>query len=354
MNIVYIVPALIKQGPVLVVLELVKEMIKRGHHCEVYYFDTKYKDNLVEFPCETRAIKMSDSLQWDKIDVVHAHCIRSDWYVYRHKKEAKNTRFVSTIHNFMFQDLHRSYNIFVALLFTPLHLFLLRKPDIRVVLSKKAVEYYCRFFSKPLTYIYNSRSVDYEAKLTYDEEKELLDFKEGAKRLLGINAMLTPVKAVDVAIDALTFLDGYKLFIAGDGTALSDLKKRAIEKGVVDRVFFAGYKVDAFRYISYYDIYMMPSRSEGFPMALLEAMAFKCNAVISDLPVFKELFTEKEMTFSHLNDPKDCARAVIEATAHPKGEEAYKKYQESYSPKIFGDMYEMVYQGSNNPHLQES
>lgn len=41
----------------------------------------------------------------------------------------------------------------------------------------------------------------------------------------------------------------------------------------------------------------MSSRSEGFPLSLLEAMIYKRNIVCSDIPIFKEILSENEVTF---------------------------------------------------------
>lgn len=354
MNIAYVVPKLVKQGPVLVVYEIVKEMSKRGHTCIVYYFDPieKYKDNVQEMPCAVKRIDIKEELPWEDLNVVHTHCARAEMYMYLHRKKAKSVRFITTIHSYIYEEQRFNHGALRSWLFTQFHLFLLKKADLRVVLSKQAENYYKKYFPKePVTYIYNSRTVNYDAKLTPEERSEIKDFDKGSTAFLGVNALLTPRKAVDVIINALPLLDsGYKLFVAGDGPALNDLKVLAEKNGVADRVHFAGYRKDAYRYIPYYDIFMMPSRSEGFPMALTEAMAFKCNAVVSDIPIFKEFFTDEEMTFFKLDNPQDLARAIQEAMVHPKGEKAYQKYMECYNPTILGDMYEKVYKGSDNPH----
>ncbi len=363
MNIAFVVPKIIKQGPVIVIYEIVMEMLSRGHQCTVYYFDDieGYKDNVQHFPCPTKCIKMTEPLPWDKIDVIHSHCWRADFYVCLHLSaiHSHRIRTISTIHELnIYQWLRSKHGVVYSRFFTSLHHYLLKKVDLRVVLSKQALVGFKVFFgNRPMTYIYNSRSIDSKIKLLDDEKQELLKFK-GDSVLLGINALLTTRKAVDVAIESLKELldqeakigKEYKLFVAGNGPELDSLKKQAMDLGVEDRVLFAGYRVDAFRYISYYDIYLMPSRSEGFPMALLEAMALHCNAVISDIEIFKEFFTEKEMTYFQLDNAQDMAKAIIEATNHPKGEEAYDKYITCYSPQIFGNQYEAVYNGSDNPH----
>lgn len=53
MKIAYIIPKPSNTGPILVVLELVKEMSRHGHNCTVYHFD---KGDEIIFPCRTQQI----------------------------------------------------------------------------------------------------------------------------------------------------------------------------------------------------------------------------------------------------------------------------------------------------------
>ena len=63
--------------------------------------------------------------------------------------------------------------------------------------------------------------------------------------------------------------------IVGDGDDRSRLQAKAAELGVADRVIFAGYVPESEK-TAYYrvaDVYVMPSRSEGFGIVYLEALA---------------------------------------------------------------------------------
>ncbi|MDO5760275.1 MAG: glycosyltransferase family 4 protein [Bacteroidota bacterium] len=344
MKIAQIIPSLLQFGPVIVANDLSKLLVERGHEVTVFYFDEK-PGNLLTFPCKTQQIKMSEKIDFNAFDVVHCHGIRPDIYVWKYRKKSDKAKFVSTIHAFLYEDIKSTYNPLIAKMVTPIWLRILRKPDVRVVLSKQALKYYEKAFKGLKTVcVYNSRITDRSITPTEEEKEELLKFK-GDKVLLGVNAGLTPRKAVDVIINALPLLEECKLFIAGDGKVRQELEQLAKDSGVTERVHFAGYRRDAFKYIPYYDIYMMPSRAEGFPLALLEAMSMKCNAVVSDIPIFKEFFTNEEVTFFKLDDWQDCAKAVKYAINHNKGEQAYNKYMSDYSPEIFVENYLKVYRG---------
>lgn len=342
MRIAYIVPSLVKQGPVIVVFELVKQLLNRGCDVTVFYFDER-ENNLLEFPCKTKRIVFIQTIRFQDFDIVHTHGLRPDAYVFFHKPRHIATRFVSTIHNFVIKDFTTQYNKLIAVIFGNLWMLMLRRHDMRVVLSKSAYAYYQSWFKKDqLIYIYNTRSVDSNIGLTDREEKELLDFK-GKCPFIGVNAMLTPIKGIDQILRSMPFIETLRLWIVGKGKSLNDLMQLARQEGVSDRVHFAGYREDAYRYIPYYDVYMMPSRSEGFPLALLEAVALRKKVVCSDIPVFREIFTPEEVTFFELENIDSLVEAIREALVTDKAEAAYRRYMTEYAPEKFADNYLNLY-----------
>lgn len=89
----------------------------------------------------------------------------------------------------------------------------------------------------------------------------------------------SPGKGADTVIRALprlltAFPDLYYV-IVGDGDARPQLEKLAAETGVATRVIFAGEcsRQSVRRYYEMADVFVMPSRREGFGIAFLEAMA---------------------------------------------------------------------------------
>ena len=86
-------------------------------------------------------------------------------------------------------------------------------------------------------------------------------------------------KGFDETIEALVRLQSripeLNYLIVGDGDDRLRLEQLARARGVSDRVIFAGYVPEAEK-VSYFrlaDVYVMPSRSEGFGIAYLEALA---------------------------------------------------------------------------------
>jgi glycosyltransferase involved in cell wall biosynthesis len=90
-------------------------------------------------------------------------------------------------------------------------------------------------------------------------------------------------KGLEALIDALAILatkeaNGQRteLVLIGDGPARNDLEARADELGVADRIHWLGYVADRFAYMNALascDVLVSPSPAEGFPKAVLDAMA---------------------------------------------------------------------------------
>lgn len=97
---------------------------------------------------------------------------------------------------------------------------------------------------------------------------------------------LVPQKAFDILIRAFSNLSrnlaGWRLLIAGDGPLAGPLKSLTEELGANDRIEFLGVVPDCRGLYRRAAIFAMPSRFEGTPNALLEAMACGCAVIISD------------------------------------------------------------------------
>jgi len=85
-------------------------------------------------------------------------------------------------------------------------------------------------------------------------------------------------KGLDVLLEALGMLPrdaAWELRVAGDGPQRPELEARARELGVADRVSFLGWmrRPELAAALRESDLYVFPSRDEGMPNAVLEAMA---------------------------------------------------------------------------------
>ncbi len=87
--------------------------------------------------------------------------------------------------------------------------------------------------------------------------------------------------------------------IIGDGPRRSELERLAIQEGVADAVHFCGQvsEEDLRRHYASDDIFLMPSRQEGFGLAFLEAMSQGLPVIGGNLDATSEVVADGETGF---------------------------------------------------------
>lgn len=165
-------------------------------------------------------------------------------------------------------------------------------------------------------------------------------------------------KGQDIAMRALAQLLRDKpgidasLDLIGEGASLPMLTSLARELGIEDRVKFLGNRSREYVYehLRDYDLFILPSRYEGFGLTVAEAMAAKLPVLVCDLEGPAEVVAEgRAGTMFHCGDSADCARAMGEIIAdYPAREltaqtEAYTRVRECYDVEATARHYLAAY-----------
>jgi glycosyltransferase involved in cell wall biosynthesis len=123
----------------------------------------------------------------------------------------------------------------------------------------------------------------------------------GDRWTLGLIGRMTGQKGHAVLIEALRrikeTLPPFRLLLVGDGPLRSELEEKTRRAGLEDNVMFMGVRQDVPEILAALDVLVMPSLSEGFPFALLEALsmgkvvvASRVNGVGEIMPTGEEGF----------------------------------------------------------------
>jgi glycosyltransferase involved in cell wall biosynthesis len=116
---------------------------------------------------------------------------------------------------------------------------------------------------------------------TPDSQSEPRDWRFNARHVVAIVGHLSEVKGYPIFLDAAARIssvldDCVFLAIGRDtlGQGYGDhLERRARETGLTDRVKFLGWQSNVAEIVRQADVVVSPSLGEGFPLAVLEAMA---------------------------------------------------------------------------------
>jgi len=140
-----------------------------------------------------------------------------------------------------------------------------------------------------------------------------------------------PEKGLHDLIDAYIHSGlNQKLVLVGDADHESEysksIKAMAKQNGVVLTGFIKGEKLNEI--FTHASLFVMPSYHEGLPIALLEAMSYNLNVLVSDIPANSEIELEKN-DFFKTGDVEELKLKLIDHLNNPKK----RSYQELLSKK---------------------
>ena len=171
--------------------------------------------------------------------------------------------------------------------------------------------------------------------------------------LIGTVGRLTPVKGITYLLQAARVLlrrgTNVKVLIVGEGSIRQDLLTQTHDLGISDNVVFLGHREDTDELLQALDVFVLPSLSEGIPMALLEAMA-ACRAIVaSRVGGIPEIVEDGFEGF--LVEPMDVdglaerCRQLIEYPefARKMGEQGRKRVERDFSATAMADRVALVY-----------
>lgn len=184
------------------------------------------------------------------------------------------------------------------LLFYPIECFLARYTDVLITINKEDFErakHFCRNKKTKVEFVpgvgidiayWSGKTLDTgEREEIRRKVREELGLKASEQMLLSVGELI-PRKNHAEVIEALSKQmpeRSYKYYICGQGVLREELQQLIQEKGLEDRVILLGYRKDIRSLLFAADLFVFPSKQEGLPVALLEAMAAGAEVAASDI-----------------------------------------------------------------------
>ncbi len=188
--------------------------------------------------------------------------------------------------------------------------------------------------------------------------EQLQHSPQHARDMLGLHAdnfvfgtigRLVPVKGHVDLLEAFALIKeehpNAVVAIIGEGRSRGELE-RVIERHDMRRqVHLLGAKDDALQYVKAFDVFVMPSLSEGLPLALLEGMSGHRPVIGSDIDSLRPILEDCGGRIFRVGQPHELAERLREALAlrpeqrAAEGERAYAYLCRAHSIEDFRRQY---------------
>lgn len=236
--------------------------------------------------------------------------------------------------------------------------YLLKRMDCLVPVSQEGINEFkaIGYPESRIVYIPNGVLIPLESKTQYYNE---------VLRVI-IIARLDWQKGIDVLLKAWAKVmqqeKKLKLLIVGDGPLKSELKRLSKSLGLIGSVEFTGLVYSVEKYLRYADLFILPSRAEGLPNALLEAMSYGISCIATNVGGNGELFETENRRISpggyliarngllvNPDDVKGLSEAILYLIRNGRvreeiGRRSRMFIQENYSIDLVADRYIALYQ----------
>lgn len=140
------------------------------------------------------------------------------------------------------------------------------------------------------------------------------EFEKSEKFNIVYIGRLEKVKNVETLVKAFSKIQNNKiqLTIVGDGREMDNLQNLVNELKITDAVLFEGFQNNIGKYLSAADLYVLPSYSEGFGIAAVEAMFLKVPVLATNVGGIPEFIKDGENGW--LFDPNSVEDLVEKLT----------------------------------------
>ncbi len=196
--------------------------------------------------------------------------------------------------------------------------------------------------------------------MTRDEARTALNQKIPTEATLlqpdwwvGTIANLYPTKDIATFIRAASRVEGHVRFVViGDGEQRAQLEQAVQEAALTHRFFFLGSIPEAWKYIPGFDVFVLASVKEGFPWALLEAMAARVPSIATRVGAVPEMIPDESCGIVvEPGDSDAIAEAIVHLLGHDKKRQdiaiaAHQRVINTFSLRVMIDAYERLFSRS--------
>ena len=301
--------------------------------------------------------KLVEVVKKHKLDILHVHyAIPHAYAAYMAKQMLKeigiDIKVVTTLHgtDITLVGSHPTYKTAVE--------FSINNSDVVTAVSKSLKEDTLRLFNieNDIQVVYNF--IDTE-KYDKEQQKECkrIALAKPHERILTHVSNFRPVKRTEDAVKVFEIVEKSvpsKLLMVGDGSDRIKAEGLAKELGIEEKVIFLGNSLEVAKILCYTDVFVLPSISESFGLAALEAMAANTPVISTNTGGLPEVNIHGKTGFlSNVGDVKDMANNALNILESDQNLVMFKKNAKEHTNQFSLDHILPIYEEIYNSVLEK-
>lgn len=272
-------------------------------------------------------------LRQEKADIVHAHGLKAALITAAALGPMTKSQFLFTAHNSLPPNRFGSHLV---------QRWIFRHTDTIISVSDAVRSQIVKFVpERKVITIYNGISIDRFQDFSWELARDPLGLDTN-HQVVGTVARLIPSKGIHTLLESVSLIakivPNLRLVVVGDGPEKTRLEKYSEALGLKDRVNFMGWRDDVPELMAGWDIFALPSISEGFNLSVLEAMASSLPIVIADVPSLREaVVANKGGLVVFPGNAPELAAALLHLLKAPEKAKAMGIFNRNRVQALFGE-----------------
>lgn len=273
--------------------------------------------------------KLIKLIKQNKYDIVHVHLFPAQYFCSLASLFTKDTKFIFTEHN----SFNRRRNYVIFRIFD----YISYLPYAKIVcvsnMTKNDLINWIPSISNKALTIYNGIPLE-------DKKEDNIKYD-----LILVGSMRSNVKGIDILLKSIKIIEDHinKVAIVGDGILKDELINLRNNLGLENKVDFLGNRKDINNLLEQSKIFILPSRWEGLPVSILEAMSKAKPIIATKVGGIPEILEDGKTGL--LVEPEneiDLAKAIKKLLneydyAKELGKNGYNVVKNKFSIEIYSD-----------------
>ena len=296
------------------------------------------------------ALRIETSTGRQGVDLIHSHGYKGNIMFGLWPKAFRRIPVISTMHGWTTVNHYSKISIYEKL-----DRFCLKQLDARVLVTNGhpgAVNFLNMEDERNKVIENGIPNLLFNQDIIKNTEKRFIEFCQNGY-VIGSIGRLSPEKGFEYLIESIETLSkeasDYKLVIIGEGRSRDQLEGCIRKRGLEDKVMLLGYRHEAYNFMKFFDIFVLPSLTEGLPITLLEAMQARRPVVAANVGGIPQVLENGRLgMLIEPRDPDNIAHSILHIRKHPEialrlKNEAFLHVQQKYSCHRMAQEYSDTY-----------